>query len=42
MAFFMETARRSAKGGKNMRVKKLTAIGLSVVCAAGMLRGCGS
>ena len=33
----METARRSAKGGKNMRVKKLTAIGLSVVCAAGML-----
>lgn len=42
MAFFMETARRSAKGGKNMRVKKLTAIGLSVVCAAGMLTGCGS
>ena len=25
-----------------MRVKKLTAIGLSVVCAAGMLTGCGS
>lgn len=30
------------KEEKNMRVKKLTAIGLSVVCAAGMLTGCGS